>query len=169
MTRWFQSMVACGVLLMAMPPVLADPACKPVVGHFEAVVVPLDNANDLPQRAQSLAGRVDAIYQIQSNLVQTSIPVLAQVARRSRVPLFNSVYSDKLKHQLAGFHAVSYDKNGAHAADIADRILKGEKPATIAPYVPKPEDFDSLVSEQGLKAVGLSLPAALKGSAWLIP
>lgn len=136
---------------------------------LEAVVVPLDNANDLPQRAQSLAGRVDAIYQIQSNLVQTSIPVLAQVARRSRVPLFNSVYSDKLKHQLAGFHAVSYDKNGAHAADIADRILKGEKPATIAPYVPKPEDFDSLVSEQGLKAVGLSLPAALKGSAWLIP
>ena len=40
MTRWFQSIAGCGVLLMAIPPVLADPQCKPVVGHFEAVVVP---------------------------------------------------------------------------------------------------------------------------------
>lgn len=40
MTRWFQPVAACGVLLMVIPPVLADPACKPVVGHFEAVVVP---------------------------------------------------------------------------------------------------------------------------------
>ena len=135
---------------------------------LEVVAVPVDNANDIPQRAQSFAGKVDAIYQIQSNIVQTSIPVVAQVAQRIRVPLFNSVYSDKLKHQLAGFHAVSYQKNGEHAADIADRILKGEKPANIPPYVPQPSDFDSYISPQGLQAVGLSVPAALANSPWII-
>lgn len=135
---------------------------------LEAVAVPVDNANDIAQRAQSFAGKVDAIYQIQSNIVQTSIPVLAQVAQRLRVPLFNSVYSDKLKNQLAGFHAVSYTKNGEHAADIANRILKGEKPADIPPYVPKPEDFDAYISPKGLAAVGLSVPASLADSPWVI-
>ena len=135
---------------------------------FEVVAVPVDNANDIPQRTQSFAGKVDAIYQIQSNIVQTSIPVVAQVAQRIRIPLFNSVYSEKLKHQLAGFHAVSYQKNGEHAADGADRILKGEKPANIPPYVPQPDDFDSYVSPQGLQAVGLSVPAALANSPWII-
>lgn len=135
---------------------------------LEVVAVPVDNANDLPQRVQSFAGKVDAIYQIQSNIVQTAMPVVAQVARRIRVPLFNSVYSEALKHQLAGFHAVSYAKNGEHAADIADRILKGEKPANIAPYVPQASDFDSFFSPQGLQAVGLAVPAALENSPWLL-
>lgn len=135
---------------------------------LEVVAVPVDNANDIPQRAQTFAGKVDAIYQIQSNIVQTSIPVVAQVARRNRIPLFNSVYSEQLKHQLAGFHAVSYTKNGEHAADIANRILKGEKPANIAPYVPKASDFDSFISPQGLQAVGLSVPPALENSPWIL-
>ncbi|MET4577344.1 ABC transporter substrate-binding protein [Ottowia thiooxydans] len=135
---------------------------------LEVVAVPVDNANDIPQRAQSFAGKVDAIYQIQSNIVQTSIPVVAQVARRNRIPLFNSVYSEQLKHQLAGFHAVSYTKNGEHAADIANRILKGEKPANIAPYVPKASDFDALISPQGLQAVGLSVPSTLANSPWIL-
>jgi len=136
---------------------------------LQVVTVPVDNASELPQRVQSFAGKVDAIYQIQSNIVQTSIPVVAQVARRIRVPLFNSVYNEKFKHQLAGFHAVSYTKNGEHAADIADRILKGAKPADIAPYVPQASDFDAYISAQGLAAVGLVLPEALKQSPWLIP
>jgi putative ABC transport system substrate-binding protein len=135
---------------------------------LEVVAVPVDNANDIPQRAQSFAGKVDAIYQIQSNIVQTSIPVVAQVARRNRIALFNSVYSEQLKHQLAGFHSVSYTKNGEHAADIADRILKGEKPANIAPYTPKATDFDSFISPQGLNAVGLSVPPALENSPWIL-
>lgn len=135
---------------------------------LEPVAVPVDNANDIPQRVQSFAGKVDAIYQIQSNIVQTAMPVVAQVAQRNRIPLFNSVFSDKLKHQVAGFHALSYKKNGEHAADIAARILKGEKPANIPPYVPKDSDFDSWISVQGLQAVGLTVPPALENSPWLI-
>lgn len=134
----------------------------------EIVAVPVDNANDLPQRVQSFSGKVDAIFLIQSNIVQTAVPVVAQVAQRIKLPLFNSVYSEELKDQLAGFHAISYVKNGEHVADIADRILKGEKPAAIPTYVPQPDDFDSLVSPKGLEAVGLTLPEALKDSPWII-
>jgi putative ABC transport system substrate-binding protein len=134
--------------------------------EIEAVAV--DNANDLPQRVQSFAGKVDAIFLIQSNIVQTAVPVVAQVAQRIKVPLFNSVYSEELKHQLAGFHAISYARNGSHAADIADRVLKGEGTASIPTYTPVKEDFDSFVSPKGLEAVGLSVPDALKDSPWII-
>lgn len=132
------------------------------------VGVPVEAAADLPQRVQSLAGQVDAIFLIQSNVVQTAVPIVAQVAQRIDMPLFNSVFSAELQDQLAGFHAISYRRNGEHAADIADRILKGEKPADIPPYVPQADDFDSHVSVKGMEAVGLPIPEALKDSPWLL-
>lgn len=135
---------------------------------IKIVGVPVEAAADLPQRVQSLAGQVDAIFLIQSNVVQTSVPVVAQVAQRIKMPLFNSVFSPDLKDQLAGFHAISYRKNGVHAADIADRILKGESPADIPPYVPGEADFDSYVSVKGMEAAGLPIPEALKDSPWLL-
>jgi putative ABC transport system substrate-binding protein len=135
---------------------------------IKVVGVPVENAADLPQRVQSFAGQVDAIFLIQSNIVQTSVPVVAQVAQRMKMPLFNSVFAPDLADQLAGFHAISYRKNGVHAADLADRILKGEKPADIAPYVPTEADFDSYVSVKGMEAVGLPIPAALADSPWLL-
>ena len=40
MTRWFRSLAASVlVLTMTAVPAAADPVCKPVTGHFEAVVV----------------------------------------------------------------------------------------------------------------------------------
>ncbi len=135
----------------------------------ELVTVPVDNAADIPVRMQSLVGKVDVVYLIQSNVIQTSMPVVAQVAQRLKLPVINSVYDPALKDQLAGFYAVSYRRNGEHAAVIADRILKGAKPADIAVYVPKGDDFVPLVSPKGLAAVGRTVPDGLKNSPWLIP
>lgn len=131
---------------------------------LELVAVAVDNANDLPQRVQSFVGQVDAIYLIQSNVVQTSIPVVAQIAQRIRLPLFNSVYSHEFRNELAGFHAIDYERNGIHAADIADRILRGEAVADIPVYVPNASDFVSRVSAAGMAAIGLTIPDAMVGS-----
>ena len=136
---------------------------------LELVTVPVDNAADIAVRMQSLVGKVDVVYLIQSNVIQTSMPVVTQVAQRLKLAVINSVYDPALKDQLAGFYAISYRRNGEHAATIADRILKGTKPSDIAVYVPKGDDFIPLVSTKGLAAVGRSVPDALKGSPWLIP
>ncbi|MEO8857792.1 MAG: ABC transporter substrate-binding protein [Burkholderiaceae bacterium] len=136
---------------------------------LELVTVAVDNPADIPIRMQSLVGKVDVVFLIQSNVIQTSMPVVAQVAQRLKLPVINSVYDPALKDQLAGFYAVSYRRNGEHAAVIADRILKGTKPADIAVYVPKGDDFVPLVSPKGLASVGRTVPDALKNSPWLIP
>jgi len=136
---------------------------------LELVTVPVDNAADIPVRMQSLVGKVDVVYLIQSNVIQTSMPVVAQVGQRLKLAVINSVYDPALKDQLAGFYAISYRRNGEHAATIADRILRGTKPSDIPVYVPKGDDFVPLVSPKGLAAIGRSVPDALKGSPWLIP
>ena len=136
---------------------------------LELVAVPVDNAADIPVRMQSLVGKVDVVYLIQSNVIQTSMPAVAQVAQRLKLAVVNSVYDPALKDQLAGFYAISYRRNGEQAAIIADRILKGGKPADIPVYVPKGDDFVPLVSPKGLASVGRGVPDALKNSPWLIP
>ena len=46
-------------------------------------------------------------------------------------------------------------------AKIAARILKGEKPASIAPHRPEPEDFSLVISRKQLAQWKIELPAAL--------
>ena len=129
---------------------------------FELVTVGVDQQSDLPVRIQSLRGRVDAILLIQSNIIQTAMPVVAQVTNQLKIPTINSIYNHDLRHQLAGFHAISYSKNGERAGEIAVRILKGEKPSSIQVYVPGPGDFSSLASPKGLALSGRDVPADMK-------
>ena len=58
---------------------------------FELVEVGVDSAADIPQRLQSLSGKVDAVFVIQSNVLQTSLPVIAATAQRIGVPAINTL------------------------------------------------------------------------------
>ena len=129
---------------------------------LELVTVGVDAQPDIPTRIQSLRGRVDAIFLIQSNIIQTAMPVVAQVTGQLKIPTINSIYNHDLRHQLAGFHAISYRKNGERAGEIAVRILKGEKPKDIAVYVPKASDFSPFVSPKGLQLQGREVPTGLQ-------
>jgi putative ABC transport system substrate-binding protein len=129
---------------------------------LELVTVGVDQQGDIPVRIQSLRGRVDALMLIQSNIIQTAMPVVAQVANQLKMPTINSIYNHDLRHQLAGFHAISYRKNGERAGEIAVRILKGDKPQDIPVYVPGPEDFAASVSPKGLALLGRQVPDSLR-------
>jgi len=129
---------------------------------LELVTVGVDQQSDIPIRVQSLRGRVDALMLIQSNIIQTAMPVVAQVTNQLRIPAINSIYNHDLRHQLAGFHAISYRKNGERAGEIAVRILKGEKPQNIPVYVPGADDFSASVSPKGLALLGRQVPDSLK-------
>ena len=128
---------------------------------FELVEVGVDSAADIPQRLQSLSGKVDAVFVIQSNVLQTSLPVIAATTQRIGVPAINTLDTPVRQHQFLAAHALSYERMGANAARIAARILKGEKPASIAPHRPGPEDFSLVVSRKQLAQWKMELPAAL--------
>ncbi len=128
---------------------------------FEIAEVGIDNPNDIAQRLQSLQGKVDAVFVIQSNILQTSLPVIAATTQRMGLPAINTLDTPVRQHQFLAAHALSYERMGANAGRIAARILKGEKPASIAPHRPGPEDFSIVISRKQLAQWKIELPPAL--------
>lgn len=117
---------------------------------LEVVEVGIDSPNDIAQRIQSLQGKVDAVFVIQSNILQTSLPVIAASTQRIGVPAINTLDTPVRNHTFLAAHALSYERMGANAGRIAARILKGEKPAAIAPNRPAPEDYALVISRKQL-------------------
>lgn len=118
MTRWFQSIAGCGVLLMVIPPVLADPQCKPVVGHFEAVVVPPGQGHCPPPPDPSVplpfctAGRVWGGIQGQYQFVMTGETPSESIGGVSTIQFFagtSRIFSKK-GDQLFGVDTGSIDQ-----------------------------------------------------------
>ncbi len=128
---------------------------------FEIAEVGIDNPNDIAQRLQSLQGKVDAVFVIQSNILQTSLPVIAATTQRMGLPAINTLDTPVRQHQFLAAHALSYERMGANAGRIAARILKGEKPASIPPHRPGPEDFSIVISRKQLAQWKIELPPAL--------
>ena len=128
---------------------------------FELMEVGVDSAADIPQRLQVLAGKVDAVFVIQSNVLQTSLPVIAATTQRIGVPAINTLDTPVRQHQFLAAHALSYERMGANAGRIAARILRGEKPASIPPHRPAREDFSLVISRKQLAQWKIELPAAL--------
>ncbi len=138
-------------------------AIAPKLG-LEVVEVGIDGPNDIAQRLQSLAGKVDAMFVIQSNVLQTSLPVIAATTQRMGIPAINTIDTPVRNHTFLAAHALSYERMGANAGRIAVRILKGEKPAAIPPHRPGPDDYSTVISRKQAAQWKVEVPAALAGS-----
>jgi putative ABC transport system substrate-binding protein len=103
---------------------------------------------------------VDAVFVIQSNILQTSLPVIAAATQRMGVPAINTLDTPVRQHQFLAAHALSYERMGANAGRIAARVLKGEKPAAIPPHRPGPEDYAIVISRKQLAQWKMEAPAA---------
>jgi putative tryptophan/tyrosine transport system substrate-binding protein len=129
---------------------------------LELVMVGVDNVNDMPQRLQTLAGRVDAVYVIPSNLFQPVTSQIAAITNRMGIPAFNGLPAPILKHEMLGTYSVDWPKIGANTAGIVERVLKGAKVSEIAPSVPSPKEHKIVISGPQLKQHKISLPDSLK-------
>ena len=66
------------------------------------------------------------LFVIQSNLLQTSLPVIAATAQRMGVPAINTLDTPVRNHSFLAAHAMSYERMGAAAgqADAAAHALR---------------------------------------------
>lgn len=131
---------------------------------IEIVEVGIDGSNDIAQRLQSLKGKVDALFIIQSNLLQTSLPVIAATAQRIGLPAINTLDTPVRNGTFLAAHAMSYENMGAAAGKIAVRILNGEKASAIAPWRPGPADYTTVISRKQAAQWNVTVPPALSSS-----
>lgn len=128
---------------------------------LELVPVAVDNTNDLPQRMQAFAGKVDAIYVIPSNLFQPVTSQIAALTGRMKIPTFNGLPAPIVKGEMLGSYSVDWKKIGDNTAAIVERVLGGTKVSQIEPSVPTPNDHTIVISRSQLEKLGLTLPTSL--------
>jgi putative ABC transport system substrate-binding protein len=124
--------------------------------------VSVDSAIDVQQRTQMLSG-VDFVYAIGSSLVQSSMPALASVTDRYRIPILSAETELIRKGVVAVSYAASYPLQGAQAARLASELLKGKKPSELSPIKPGKEDYAALISRKKFAQLGKPIPASLEG------
>jgi putative ABC transport system substrate-binding protein len=98
---------------------------------LEIVAVPIDNKSEIVHSAQVLINeKIDAIYQISDNTINTSFGAIGNVAEENAVPLFGGFL---FSTQLGACAALGWDffEMGYKAGEIAVRVKKGENLARI--------------------------------------
>ncbi|QEZ44373.1 ABC transporter substrate-binding protein [Cupriavidus oxalaticus] len=123
--------------------------------------ISVDASMDVPQRTQMLSD-VDFVYAIGSNLVQSSMPAVASVTDRYKIPIL-SAETELIKKSgvVAVAYSASYAAQGAQAAQLAAKILDGKRPSELAPLKPGPNDYTTLISRKKLAQLGKPLPASM--------
>lgn len=131
---------------------------KAAAQGFAIAEVGVDNANDIPQRVASLAGKADVIYVPASNLVQPAVAAVASAALAAHIPVINTDERPVKEGIVPASFSISFEKIGQNAGKLAGRILKGEKPADLAPVKPVYEDHAATLSKKAAAAFGLTIP-----------
>jgi putative ABC transport system substrate-binding protein len=113
---------------------------------------------DVAPAIEKLKGRVEALYVCQDPLVGSSIAEISAAALAARQPTMFSVRDLAARGGL-----ISYGPNylGLYrrAAELADKVLRGTKPADIP--VEQPTQFELVINLETANALGVKVPDTL--------
>ena len=101
------------------------------LSYKEAVVT---NSSEVQQAAQSLVGEVDAIFVPNDSVIQSAMPMVTEVARNAKIPVYGSSAVMVDSGAFATI-AVSDTEIGAQTADMALEYLNGTAIEDIAAVV----------------------------------
>jgi putative ABC transport system substrate-binding protein len=104
------------------------------LGITEIVEATVASTADVLAAAESLVGRVDAIWEPASNTVAGAIDSVVQVCEDNDIPLFCTDDDMAEAGAISGYGFINYDYyvNGQTAGELAARVLEGEDPGTIS-------------------------------------
>jgi putative ABC transport system substrate-binding protein len=113
------------------------------------------NSSEVQQVAQSLAGKVDAIFSPIDNTIASAMPVVAQVAESAKKPVYVGADSMVKDGGLATY-GINYTILGQETANMAVEILDGKNPGEIS--VKTMTDMDIYVNKDTANAIGITIP-----------
>jgi putative ABC transport system substrate-binding protein len=102
---------------------------------LELIEVTVSNSSEVYTAAQSLIGRVDAIYITSDNIVVSALESVVKVANDNDIPLFGGDIESCKRGYIAAY-GLNYFQVGYTAGKKAALILSGEKKAGEVPSGP---------------------------------
>ncbi|ADI01947.1 ABC transporter substrate-binding protein [Syntrophothermus lipocalidus] len=113
------------------------------------------NSSEVQQATASLVGKVDIIFSPIDNTVASAMPVVTQVTRKAKIPMYVGADSMVKDGGLATY-GINYEVLGKETAEMAVQVLKGTKPGDIP--VKTMSDMDIYVNLETAKAIGVTIP-----------
>jgi putative ABC transport system substrate-binding protein len=123
---------------------------------------PVTNSADVFQAAQSLVGKVDALFVPTDNTVVSALEAVIKVCERTQLPLF-SADTDSVKRGAIAAMGFDYYQHGKQTGAMARKILAGAKPESLPVEFQK--DLVFHVNPKAAERMGLNLDKAIVDSA----
>jgi putative ABC transport system substrate-binding protein len=98
---------------------------------IEFIAAAISNSSEVTQATLSIARNVDAIYISTDNTVIAGLTALVDTAKKAGVPVFTADPTSALESGALAAYGFDYYKHGRATGRLANRVLKGEDPATI--------------------------------------
>ena len=132
---------------------------------YKLVLVSATETSGVYQAAQSLQGRVDAIYVPTDNTVVAALESVIAFCERNKIPLIAGEGESVSRGALATI-GIDYYQLGRQTGDMAIRILNGSKPETTAIGVQ--QTMNLIINKEAAKRMGISIPDVLLKAATII-
>ena len=121
------------------------------------IEVTVSNSSEVLMAAQSLAGRVEAIYIVTDNTVVSALESVIKVCNQEKIVLILADPSTVDKGALASY-GIDYFSLGKKSGEIAIQIIKGAKPSDIPiQTITDPKELQFVVNLDTAKTIGLSV------------
>lgn len=135
---------------------------------LDVEIATVTDSNQIQQVAESLIGKVDAVYVPTDNLLAEGMATLAQVMSENSIPLIVGEEGMVENGGLATY-GIDYFELGKLAGKQAAEILKGEKqPEDMAiEYLPS-EKRTLSINKTTADKIGIEIPEDLEGEATLV-
>lgn len=125
---------------------------------LELIVKGVTNVNEVAQVLDSLLKEVDVLYTPTDNLIVSATPLVVQKALENKKPLIGCI-EDQVNQGALATETIDYYKLGYQTGEVAVKILKGEKPDSIA--IKTLEKTDLMINEKTAKTLGIVISDAI--------
>ncbi len=154
---------ANGVVLMEM----AKAACDELGVEFVSAAV--SNTSEVKMAAQSIIGRVDAIYVATDNTVISAVASIDDVCRKANKPYLSSDPTSTGDLNCLVSWGFNYYNLGLETGKVIESCLKGKAPSEIGSvYLTKPSDFELWFNLDVAKELNITISDELLDSAAVI-
>ena len=136
----------------------------PGLGIGEVIDAAATSSAEVMTAAQSLVGRVDAIWVGTDNTVVSAFEALVTVCDENDIPLF-AADNDSVKRGAIAALGMDYYQVGMACGEMAARILNGESASDIPAQKIDLADLEVYVNPSAAESMGITIPEDVLSSA----
>lgn len=123
------------------------------------------NSSEVMQAAQSLVGKVDAIYVPTDNTVVSAIQSVVKVSEEAKLPVISGEALPVKNGALATI-GIEYKELGRQTGEMALKIANGEDPATMP--VETQKEISKIFNKRTAETIGIEIPKDLLEGAKIV-